>query len=280
MDSLYDILEELGAIISLALPALESLSNSKPSDFWFWIVVSVVFAACMYFLMWGLGRLVFKRYKLTVAQHLAWGGCSLLSGAAIMFWVVGQNLAPGLNLLLLFWQGSIKQDQQWAGQTYAACYQAVKDTGKEDFSKSPPPPLGVNTFIPLNSDEAKMAYTRVMMDRTAVHFATDFSALGRLLNVTDGLDTPSSELKAKVNEFFKQAKPDAEGNKTLPRSEAIAMCSDILRENFQSRVGSLETLTLAVSYIMPALAWLGLMTWVLYRSNTDIGNLVARIAPR
>lgn len=279
MDSIRDILEEILAIITLVIPALESLANSNPSNFWFWIFVALLISLGMYLLVLGAGRLSLKGYRLTKLQHLSWVVNSLFSGAAIIVWVVGQNLAPGLALVLLAWQHAINDDQNWANETYMACYQAVKDLHVEDFSNFPPPGPGVRTSIPVNQPESQMALTRVMTDRAAVHFATSFPALGRLLDVADRLDTPSSELKVMVEEFFKQTKADGNGKKFLPQTKSIEMCSDILRETFNSRVESLQSLVLFVSIAVPSAAWLLLLTWVLCRSRRLMSGLIKTIQP-
>lgn len=279
MSALEKKFEEFCAIITLIIPALESLASTSLSNFWFWVSFSIIFAAVMYCVMVAFGRLVFKKYRLTLTQHVFWGFNSILSGCAILFWVVGQNLAPGLALLLVAWQGTINNDQFWADATNAACYQAVKNLGIEDFTNNPPPGLGVRASIPLNHPESQIVFTKVMMNRSAVHFSEMFPAIGRLLDVTDGLDTPSAEFTEMVKDYFDRAEPDHEGIKNLSHSESVGMCSSILRETFNSRVESLEILTIFVSIAVPTAAWLLLIVWVLCRSRRVMSNLIVTIQP-
>lgn len=277
MNWFHDFIDEILAILALAVPALESLLKLDPRNFWMWIGASIGFAALMYMISRFVGRLWFKKYQLSMTQHFFWFFASVLSGCGVMLWVASKHLANGLVLLLMSWQSQIDADTKWGEATHIACYEAVKALNIEDFSNHPHPSTGEKTSIPLNKPESRLTDARVMIDRASVHFADAYPSIGRLLNVTNGLDLPTSELSAKVDAFFDTAASDSEGNKSLPQSTSIKMCADILTETFSGRSDTLVNLTRFIAAGIPLLTWLTLFGWIGSDANQIMRNRIRRV---
>lgn len=277
MNWFQDFIDEILAILALAVPALESLLKLDPSNFWIWIGASIGFATLMYGISRFVGRLWFKKYQLSMTQHFFWFFASVLSGCGVMLWVASTHLANGLVLLLMGWQSQIDADTKWGEVTHIACYEAVKALNIEDFTKHPHPSTGKGSTIPLNKPESRLTDARVMIDRASVHFADAYPSIGRLLNVTNGLDLPTSELNAKVDAFFDTADFDSERKKSLPQSTSIKMCADILTETFSGRSDTLVYLTRFIALAIPLLTWLALFGWIGSDANKIMRNRIRRV---
>ena len=139
----------------------------------------------------------------------------------------------------------------------------------EDFTDHPPPSEGGH-WIPLTKSESRLADARVVVDKASQHFAEKFPALGRLLDVEEGLGLPTSELKKDVDAFF------AAGNNTLPMPKSVEICASMLTRLFAKRSSTLVTLTRIVAVGVPTVTWIFLFAWAGRTAHRIMGGKIVK----
>ena len=118
--------EEFQAVASLVGPALRALYQNDPDKFWATIGWALGLAIAMHLLCRLIGKLWFKRFKPSFPQYLLSMLATVLTALGSILWVAGNNLRPGLALVLHGWEGAINGDDAWAQKTFVARYETVK----------------------------------------------------------------------------------------------------------------------------------------------------------
>jgi hypothetical protein len=200
-----------------------------------------------------------KRFQLT-ATHKAFTAfaCTLTFFFVLAF--SGLTFLKEITLLrITLWQAGIKMDQAWASGTMRKTYNAVKETGLEDFSLYTNPDAGV----PVTKTQSKLIAAEINADEACHHFSEHHPFLSKIVWTSPSL--PTKIVKDDVESYFKIGV-----SHSYPQDRAVDLAAEHIKTQLTEqapRVVTLSRIGLVIAFLLVQLIPFGLIGYAAY---TDI----------
>jgi len=174
--------------------------------------------ACSYFT-----RLWHKRFHVRFQHHLLCGIAAVLTVIFTMSFHAVGNLEFIVNEIIDQWSEELVDNDEWASQTYATAFYAVKEDYPSEFAGVPDPGRK-KSHIPFNNDDMTQICVKTYVNEACADFSTLHPFLDRMLRAQPGVSKEA--IANDIREYFRTTNAG-----TYPLHRAIVIATTHIHEN-------------------------------------------------
>lgn len=199
-----------------------------------------------------------RRFRVSITHHVMCAFAAMITLVAAIVFVSLRYAEAAAVISVEAWKVELDLDKGWANSTFATAYQRVKALGLEDFSKTPPPPLG--STIPAVNERSQIECAYTYATSAANHFNGRRPYLSSISSAQ--AEIPREVLRDDIRLHF------ATIDRNYPTDKAIALVSREIRKELGAklpRVVKVLRIQLLVVFVLCQLIPFGLVGWAAHR---------------
>ena len=199
-----------------------------------------------------------KRFCFNPIHHIMCGLAAMVTLLAVVVFAALKHASTAAGISVLAWKVELGADRNWAAETFKIAYDRVRELGLEDFSKSPPPPVG--SSIPAVNERSQVECAWSYAVASASHFNQRRPYLSKITSASP--DIPREVLRQDIRQYFATV-----GN-TYPTDKAIDLVGREIRDGLEvklPRVVQVLRVQLIALFLIAQFVPFGLVGWAAYR---------------
>ena len=170
---------------------------------------------CWCFYSWYT-KLWNKSFQVSTKHHLICAVSALLTFFFVLAFVGIRNLRPVVEATVGGWSSGLRENKEWQDRTFREAYDALKNTGWEDFIQVPPPDHA-DPYLPFSGESSMMLAANRYAEEACRDFSKNHSFLDRIL--PSGSRISKEMIKKDMDDYFR-----TEGN-LYPMQRAVDLAS-------------------------------------------------------
>ncbi len=172
-------------------------------------------------------RLWNKRFRTTLGHRLLCLVASVLTFLVVLTFVGLNQIKPVCAGLVANWADNLQQSKAWNDLVFQKAYNALKNSGKEDFS-AVPAPWEENSYLPFSSNSSMALACRVYATEACQNFTISHRFLSRVLRTEPSV--PMNVIQADMETFF------AGGEDLYPMNRAVKLSAGQIKMQLKKQL--------------------------------------------
>jgi len=223
------------------------------------ILGALLLAGLCWFICSWYTKLWNKSFQVSTKHHVICAVSALLTFFFVLAFVGIRNLRPVAETTVEKWSSGLRANEEWQDRTFREAYNALKNTGWEDFSQVPPPDHP-DAYLPFSGEASMMLTANLYAEKACRDFSKNHSFLDRIL--PSGSRISKEMIKKDMDDYFR-----TEGD-LYPMQRAVDLASlQIRNELLQKtpRVVFLGRTMLIMLFLLVQLIPFGIIGYCAYQ---------------
>ncbi len=232
------------------------------------LTIGLILGAISWWIAFLTARNINLRFSFFFSHYLLCTIAAILTLLFTLLFFAFRYTAFVAEGVVIQWEQSILVDSHWRTQTYQKAYEAVYDlkdhsSGKqlEDFSHSPHPKTGKDTFIPAANKLSQKMVAEVYSKSAVEHFQNQNPFLSKIIWARASMTEDS--IVADIQRVFSTSE-----STTYPIEDAIGIAGKMIKDGLKEqipRVVKISRILLVVFFLLLQSMTIGLLAWAAHR---------------
>ncbi|PTN08175.1 hypothetical protein [Mangrovibacterium marinum] len=229
------------------------------------ILGALLLAVLCWFICSWYTKLWNKSFQVSTKHHLLCALSALLTFFFVLAFVGIRNLRPVAEATVEKWSSALRENGQWQDQTFKDAYDALKNTGWEDFSEVPSPDQA-DAYLPCSKESSMILTANLYAEKACLDFSKKHSFLDMILPSESRIS--KEIIKNDMDNYFRSK------GEFYPIPRAVELASVQIRDELLKktpRVVFLGRTMLIILFLLIQLIPLGIIGYCAYK-NLKIAN--------